>query len=224
MTDMTDKTDKTDITGLTDMTVKLILASSSPRRQELIRMLDLPYEIKPSHVDENIAHDIPPENVVKELAFRKASATAENISNSTPEKPSCEHPSTDTIIIGADTIVVVDGHILGKPRHDDEAFTMLQMLQGRTHHVVSGVACIGISSGKKLTACRQTAVTMKPLSDASIRAYIKTEEPMDKAGAYAVQGIGATFVEHLDGDYFNVVGLPLSLLSDMLAEFDVHIL
>jgi len=148
----------------------IVLASSSPRRQELIRNLRLDALVIPSQVDEQVAPGLAPGQIVEELALRKADSVAQQ--------------QTDAIVIGSDTIVVLDGDILGKPRDEADAFHMLQRLQGRTHEVFSGIACVDAQS--KLVAVRhcRTIVHMKPLSEQQIRRYIATGEPMDKAGAY----------------------------------------
>ncbi|MNP41983.1 Septum formation protein Maf [compost metagenome] len=135
-----------------------------------------------------------------------------------------EGQEQDAIIVGSDTVVVLDGDILGKPMDQQDAERMLARLQGRTHRVFTGVACIDAGNGQSVVHYRQTEVTMKELSEATIGAYVQTGEPMDKAGSYAIQGIGASLVDRIEGCYFNVVGLPLSLLSDMLDGFGVHVL
>ncbi len=193
----------------------LILASSSPRRQELIRSLGLAYTIRVSDADETMKDGATPVETVETLSLRKARTVYESM------KPSDKGGG---IIIGSDTIVVYDGKVLGKPSDEQEAFRMLRMITGNTHHVYSGVTCIDADTGKSVTAHRVTEVKMKRITDEQIYAYIATGEPMDKAGSYAIQGIGATIVEEIAGDYFNVVGLPLSLLSDMLLEYDVRVL
>lgn len=191
----------------------LILASSSPRRQELIRLLGLPHHIVVSNVDERIESVMTPKQVVRELSLRKARAVYREVKG-----------TQDGVIIGADTIVVFNDSILGKPKHEQDAFHMLNALQGNTHQVYSGITCIDTETGKTNVDHRLTLVTMKPLSEQQIKRYIETGEPHDKAGAYGIQGFGATIVEKIDGDYFNVVGLPLSLLSDMLRDFGIEVI
>jgi septum formation protein len=192
----------------------LILASSSPRRQELIRTFQLPVQIEVSNVDESYAPLTAPAEIVEALALRKANAVA----NSRKAKP------LDGIVIGSDTIVVYNNQILNKPVDDADALRMLSMLQGHTHQVFSGIACIDLRTGKQLIRHRMTEVTMRELSVEQIIRYIVSGEPRDKAGAYAIQGIGATLVDSIHGCYFNVVGLPLSLLSRMLNELGVDVL
>ncbi|CAH0119131.1 dTTP/UTP pyrophosphatase [Paenibacillus sp. CECT 9249] len=191
----------------------LILASSSPRRQELIRSLGLPFEIVASDVDESTPPDWTPAHTVEQLALRKAQAVSERLA-----------PPNESIVIGADTVVVLDDEVLGKPKDREDAASMLRRLQGRSHQVFTGVACIDMRTGRTEASHRMTHVRMKPLTERQIAAYAASGEPDDKAGAYAIQGLGATIVESIEGCYFNVVGLPLSLLSDMLASFGIEVL
>jgi len=192
----------------------IILASSSPRRQELIAMLGIPFDIKVSDANEDTEAGLSPAAIVEQLSSRKAAAVCEMYK----EQP------IDGIVIGADTIVVLEGEVLGKPKDRQDAFRMLNGLQGRKHHVYTGVACIDLRSGRHVVSHEVTLVYMKPLTDSQIERYIDTGEPMDKAGSYGIQGLGATTIERIEGDYFNVVGLPLSLLSDMLRQFGIAVL
>lgn len=196
------------------MTGTIILASTSPRRQELIGQLGLPFEIMASHADEQVAPHLSPSEIVETLSLRKAGAVYEQLRGS----------GKQGIVVGSDTIVVFDNRVLGKPQDEREAFAMLHELQGRTHQVFTGVACIDAATGREAVAHRMTRVTMKALTRRQIERYIQTGEPMDKAGSYGIQGLGATIVEKIDGDYFTVVGLPLALLSDMLSQFGVEVL
>jgi septum formation protein len=195
---------------------QLVLASSSPRRRELVASLDLslPVLILSTDADETTPADWAPAQIVEQLALRKARAAVSMLSG--------EHADA-SLVIGADTIVVLDGEAMGKPRDREEAGSMLSRLQGRTHEVYTGIACIGTHDDRELIAHRMTRVTMKPLELPVIERYVATGEPMDKAGAYAIQGLGAALVEGIEGCYFNVVGLSLSLLSDMLSEFGVDV-
>lgn len=193
---------------------QLILASSSPRRRELIQMLGLPVHMITSGADESYSQELTPEEVVKLLSRRKAKYVLQQV----------QSQGMKGIIIGADTIVVMDGKILGKPHSEEDAQSMLRALQGKVHDVYSGIACIDASSGKMLTASRRTRVWMRPLTEDQIAAYIASGEPMDKAGAYGIQGLGSVLVDRIEGDYFNVVGLSLSLLSEMLQDFAIHVL
>jgi septum formation protein len=192
------------------MSNKLILASSSPRRKELLSGLGLSFVIDSSDVDESFSPGTPPQQVVEMLSLRKASAVA--------------HKYDEGLVIGSDTIVVLNDEILGKPANDEDAYNMLSKLQGRTHHVLSGVAIVDASTGKIKVSSSCTEVTMRTLSDKQIVNYVQSGEPRDKAGAYAIQGLGSTIVERIDGDYFTVVGLPLCLLNQMMAKFGQEVL
>jgi len=193
---------------------RLVLASSSPRRKELVASLNhsLPVIIFSTDVDELVDTSWKPAEIVEQLSLRKARAAIERM----------EEDSV-SLVLGADTIVVLDGEVLGKPKDEADAKSMLLRLQGRTHEVYSGVALIRSSDGYELSAHRVTKVQMKSLSEDQINRYVATGEPNDKAGAYGIQGLGATIVERIEGCYFNVVGLPLSLLADMLAQFEIQI-
>ncbi len=188
--------------------MKTILASASPRRKELMALAGIPFEARPVDADETILCCTPPEGAVMMLATRKAQLAAEHF--------------PDDLIIGADTIVAVGKHIYGKPDTSEEAFEMLSALSGKTHQVFTGV-CIYTKSGHRNAFCTRTDVTFFPLSEEEIRAYIATGEPMDKAGAYGIQGKGALLVEKIDGDYYNVVGLPISRLVRELKSFKAQI-
>jgi septum formation protein len=155
-----------------------------------------------------------PAEIVETLSMRKAQAVADQLARE----------EDDGIIVGSDTIVVLDGAVLGKPTDDQDAIRMLSLLQGRQHQVYSGVACISANTGRSVAAHRVTQVHMKPLSQNQIANYVATGEPSDKAGAYGIQGIGAVMIDRIEGDYFNVVGLPVSLLADLLKQFDIHVL
>ena len=190
------------------MMTRIILASGSPRRKFLLTELGLDFEVYKPEVDETRIAGEAPYALCMRLSRLKAQAGAEKF----PGK----------IIIAADTIVVIDGEILGKPINRDDAFKMLMMLQNRTHDVLTGLY---VFDGKKsVSHIEHTRVKFRPLTGDEIRAYISTGEPDDKAGAYAVQGIGSLLVESLHGDYFNVVGLPICSLGKILAKFGVNLL
>ncbi|MFC4099978.1 Maf family protein [Paenibacillus xanthanilyticus] len=196
---------------------RLVLASSSPRRRELVASLDLslPVLILSPDTDESTPAHWKPVQIVEQLALRKARAARSLLA---PDE------ERNAVIVGADTIVVLDGEVMGKPKDEEDAYRMLELLQSREHEVYSGVACVHAEDeSREAVAHRMTRVRMKPLGADRIRRYIASGEPMDKAGSYAIQGLGATLVERIDGCYFNVVGLPLSLLSDMLAEFGIEV-
>ena len=180
----------------------LILASASPRRRELLATLDLPFSVMPAHVDERHRTAEPPASYVARLAREKAGQLGE------------QYPSA--WVLGADTVVVLDPCILGKPADADEARAMLRRLSGRQHTVMTGVAVV--HRGRGMTQCDvvSTRVCFHTLQDADIDAYIATGEPFDKAGAYAVQGVGGQFVAALEGCYNNVVGLPLQRTMALL--------
>lgn len=173
----------------------LILASASPRRRELLATLNLPFRVMPAHIDERHHAAEPPESYVVRLARQKAEQLAE------------QFPSA--WVLGADTVVILDQHILGKPADAATARAMLSSLSGREHTVTTGVAVV--QRGRRLVQCDvvRTRVRFHTLQAAAIEAYIATGEPFDKAGAYAVQGVGGQFVAALEGCYNNVVGLPL---------------
>jgi septum formation protein len=181
---------------------RLILASASPRRKEILLALGLDFESRPAEVEEGVRPGESAFDAAERLAREKAAAVA------TPEG--------DALVVAADTLVVLDGDALGKPQDRREAEAMLSRLQGRRHQVVTGVA---VAAGGKLFSGRETTtVVFAPMSEEEIRAYAATGEPRDKAGAYAVQGIGGLFVERVEGSPSNVVGLPVRLLARLLAE------
>ncbi|MFD3260666.1 nucleoside triphosphate pyrophosphatase [Paenibacillus lentus] len=192
----------------------VVLASTSPRRRELLASLHIPFEVIPSEADETTPEQWAPEQIVMELALRKAKAVQASI----------ERSSRRSVIIGSDTIVVLDGQVLGKPKDTAEAAAMLRSLQGRSHHVYTAVACIDANTGRSEVEYRSTIVKMRALTEEEIIAYAETGEGLDKAGAYAIQGLGAIFVTGIEGCYFNVVGLPLSLVSEMLGRFGIQVL
>ena len=186
----------------------IVLASSSPRRRELLTLIGLPFTVITSDVDEQPPHGAPPDEYVKALALQKARAVAYT------------HP--DDCVIGADTVVYLDGDILGKPHTPENAARFLHRMQGRTHTVYTGVAVLCAGREDVRHCC--TEVTFAPMTDAEIDWYVSTGEPLDKAGAYGVQGPAAVFVQRIEGNYFNVIGMPLPLLYRMLldAGYSVH--
>lgn len=179
--------------------MKIILASASPRRQELLRQIGVDFEVRISDVNEDIG-ERDPEQLVKELARAKAESAAVGV-------------ETDAVVIGADTIVYRDGEILGKPADEADAFSMLKKLSGRAHEVYTGLAVLNNATGERSVTVDRTTVYMRELSDLEINAYIASGEAMDKAGAYGVQGRAAVFVERIEGDFFTVVGLPVYRLG-----------
>ncbi len=181
---------------------KIILASKSPRRSELLKKAGLEFSVVPSSYDEEMHLDLQPEALAGHLALKKA----EDVAAANP----------GAIVIGADTIVVTESEVLGQPADEASARTMLEKLSGRSHRVITGFAVLCLETGAKEVESVSTKVYFRPLGDAEIDAYIKTGEPMDKAGAYAIQGGAAAFVEKTEGDYYNVVGLPVSALLESL--------
>jgi septum formation protein len=192
------------------MNKPIILASASPRRRELLRQVGLSFKTAPAHVDERVLAAEQPEMYAARLAQDKACAAMKKFSSG--------------IIIAADTVVIIDSEILGKPVDAADAERMLSMLSGNMHRVITGLAVIDVGTGKMLTRTAITKVWFRNLSREEIDSYVTTREPLDKAGAYGIQGKGALLVERIDGCYFNVVGLPLVLLSDMLKEFEVRLI
>ena len=186
--------------------VRVILASSSPRRTELLRLVRIDHEVRPAHIDETQRADEAPRVYAERLAREKAQAIAR------------EQPDA-VVVVGADTIVVVDGRVLGKPEDGNEAAAMLRHLSGRVHLVDTAVAVT--RNGAVKSAVEEVEVTFRTLSDAEIERYIATGEPMDKAGAYGIQGYGATIVQRVNGDYFAVMGLPLGLLVRLFRDVGV---
>jgi len=190
--------------------MRIILASGSPRRRELLEMLKVEnLEIIPAKGEEKEHPELTPAELVCELSRCKAAEIA----------PAGE---PDTVTIGADTIVVLDGEVLGKPRDEADALRMLRALSGRSHTVYTGVTVI--RGETVLSRAERTEVHFRPLTGEEISRYIATGEPMDKAGAYGAQGYASLFVEGLEGDFFNVMGLPLCLLGTMLKELGVNLL
>lgn len=183
--------------------MKIILASASPRRKSLMDVLGLDFEIKVSDCEERINIKDNVSDIVMALSLQKARAVAEII----PE---------DGIIIGADTVVSYQNEILGKPKDSEDAVRMLKLLSGKTHSVYTGFTIIRTSDNFIVTDYEKSNVTFKELTDIEITDYVNTNDPLDKAGAYSIQGIASSFVEFLDGDYNNVVGLPIYKLSKYL--------
>lgn len=179
---------------------RVILASQSPRRRELLGLIGIDHEVLPADIDESYLAGETPREHAERLARGKASAVHQD----------------DAVTIGSDTIVVVDGDVLGKPQNREHAHAMLRRLSGRSHVVMTGVAVQW--GGRLLSGVEEVGVTFRGLSDDEIERYIATGEPMDKAGAYGIQGFGATIVQRVDGDYFAVMGLALNLLVQLLRE------
>ena len=189
--------------------MQIILASQTPRRRELLERMGIShFDIIPAKGEERADPNLTPEQLVEELSRQKAAEIAAN------------HP--DSLIIAADTVVAVDGTVLGKPRDRDDAVRMLQTLSGREHTVYSGLTVCW--QGRSVTQHEATAVRFRPLTLDDIHHYVSTGEPMDKAGSYGIQGYGALLVEGIRGDYHNVMGLPICRLGRMLLDFGVDCL
>ncbi|MBE3583290.1 MAG: septum formation inhibitor Maf [Limnochordaceae bacterium] len=196
----------------------LILASTSPRRRELLKRLGLPFQVeRPQAVERRRPGEAPGE-LVERLAREKAEAVASRWGRQAGAEPGHGQEEQRRLVIGADTVVVLDGEILGKPKDLEDAKQMLRRLSGRTHEVYTGVAVLETPwpGGPELVEHEVTRVTFRPLTSAMIEHYVASGEPMDKAGAYGVQGLGSVIVSHIDGCFFNVVGLPLPRLAQML--------
>lgn len=189
--------------------MKLILASGSPRRRELMERMGLTFSVQAADVDETLVPGLTAQEQVVRLSRIKAQAVAETAGEG-------------AVIVAADTVVVLDGIILGKPKDRQDAKKMLRAFSGRSHHVLTGMTVLG--PGGMECHCEETEVYFRPLSQGEIDAYIATGEPMDKAGAYGIQGYAALFVEKLAGDYYNVMGLPVCALGQMLRRAGVPVL
>lgn len=196
--------------------IKLILASQSPRRIEMMRGLGIQFDTKPSEIDEDTDLQDPAQ-VVLFLAQAKAQEVARQVKATASEE-------NRIIVLGADTIVVLGSEILGKPTSREDAYQMLMRMSGRNHQVFTGVALVDVHADKVTVNHAVSKVYFRPLDCAEVRSYARTEEPMDKAGAYALQGTAAAFVDKIDGCYSNVIGLPMPLTVRMLREAGIRIL
>lgn len=193
---------------------KIILGSASPRRKELLNQIGIEFDIRVSDREEHYNSNIP-EEIVKELALMKAENVAEDAVNDGVK---------DAVVIGADTVVVYDGHILGKPRDDEDAFKMIRSFAGEKHYVYTGIAIADIIDGKIniiVNEAVKTDVYVNNMTNDEIKDYIMTGEHKDKAGAYGIQGRFAAYIDHIDGDYYNVVGLPVSKIYENLKKYDI---
>jgi septum formation protein len=188
---------------------KIILASASPRRKEILRKTGLNFYVCTSDYKEDTNLSLKPRTLAKFLSRKKAETVA--------------HKYKNAIIIAADTFVVFKNRLLGKPHTDKEAEKMLNMLNGKAHSVITGFTIMDTASKKILSRSVQTEVYFKKLGRKEINAYVRSKEPLDKAGAYAIQGLGSVFVERIDGDFLNVVGLPLRALTESLKKFGITV-
>ena len=199
-----------EITKENDNDLKLVLASSSPRREEILKQLKLKFTIVPSKINEENFTEDDPISLVRKLAVEKAKSVSNLVENA--------------LIIAADTVVVYDNQILGKPKNKSDARRMLKMLRAKKHQVITGVAVVNSQDGEVHVDENITEVKMADLTDTEIDTYIETGEPMDKAGSYAIQGFGALFVEEIQGSFYSVMGLPIHQLAKLLNNFDYGIL
>ncbi|MBM3149176.1 MAG: septum formation inhibitor Maf [Chloroflexi bacterium] len=184
---------------------QLILASESPRRMQLLEQIGLKFQVVPSNSVEDLESGLDPHELAKSLSLRKASSVAKKYRNA--------------VVIAADTFGVLEGKILGKPKTEGEAREMLLAMSGKTHSVITGFTILDADEGRSVSRSEETSVQFRKLTAGEIDAYVQSGEPLGKAGAYAIQGLGALLIERIDGDYFNVVGLPLCALAESLKEF-----
>jgi septum formation protein len=187
---------------------KIILASGSPRRREILRLSGIPFDIDVSEYIEDMTEKIPPEELAEKLALGKALTV------------SSRHP--DAIIIGADTFIVFEESVLGKPHTREKAREMLSWLSGKPHVVLTGYAIVDTKDEKQVTGVSVNTVIFRDISDSEIEAYIATGEPLERAGGYAIQGGAAGFVKRIEGDYLGIVGLPLAAIVEELQAFNIH--
>jgi septum formation protein len=189
--------------------MKLILASASPRRADILRNAGLQFDILPADVDETRSPAESAQEYVRRLANEKVRSVAKRVANE----------GNQTVIVAADTVVALDSHVMGKPSSIEDARWMLRTLSAQTHQVFTGLALIGMSDRRETSHVEMTKVTFAALSEAEIETYLASGEPFDKAGAYGIQGIGGRYVTRIEGCYFNVMGLPLSRLWSALCSF-----
>jgi septum formation protein len=189
---------------------RIILASASPRRKELLEQIGLRFEVEPSDYGEEIVAGSEPHEMAKKLSLGKARAAARK--------------HRKALIIAADTLVVLGDRVFGKPHTNAQAREMLRTLNGKTHSVITGFTILDTETGKVLSRSVETRVHMRKQTLKEIDSYVRSKEPLDKAGGYAIQGLGAILVESIEGDFSNVVGLPLSALAEALEEFGVKVL
>jgi len=187
----------------------IYLASSSPRRRDLLNQINLPHIVIATDVDESLPGEMPPAEQVMELSRRKARAAARQLAVG--------------VIIAADTVVVLNNEVLGKPENEADALAILERLQGATHEVYTGLTVLELPGERVLTDFERTTVKMREADRAELMRYVQSGEPLDKAGAYGIQGLASVFVEGIRGCYFNVVGLPITRLVLMLKKMDIDV-
>jgi septum formation protein len=188
----------------------IVLASASPRRKELLLLTGLRFTVDVSDYEEDLGLNLSPHDLARHLSLEKARAVS--------------HKYHNAIIIAADTFIVFGKKLLGKPHTEREAVRMLAMLNGRAHAVITGYTVLDTETGKKISRSVETKVWFRKMAVGELRAYARTGEPLDKAGAYAIQGRGSLIVKRIEGDYFNVIGLPLASLAETLKKFGVSVL
>ena len=191
--------------------MKIILASASPRRRELLTQIGLEFQVVVSNVEEKVTATAPAA-VVEELSAQKAEGVLQMLREQAQEEQDC-------LIIGSDTIVAVDGQILGKPKSPEDAKRMLRMLQGRAHEVYTGVTVLRVGTEERRTFHEETKVIFFPMTEEDIETYVATNDPLDKAGAYGIQGFCARYIQGIEGDYNNVVGLPVGRLYQEIKDW-----
>jgi len=189
---------------------RIILASASPGRRKLLERLGLKFEVEPSNCVEHMLSRLKPHELAKSLSFEKAVAVASK--------------HKDAVVIAADSFVVFRGGIIGKPKTEAEAREMLATLSGKSHSLVTGFTIVDTAGGKTLSKSVETRVHIRKLSSDEIDAYVGSGEPLDKAGGYEIQGLGSVIIDRIEGDFSNVVGLPLSTLAKSLKEFGIQVL
>lgn len=187
------------------MATEVILASASPRRRDILNMMGLPFRVEVSGAEETMEESMTPELFVEQISLRKAAEVAKK-------------QKQNALVIAADTVVVLDDTIVTKPKDEADAVQILTRLSGRAHRVLTGLSVIRLSDGKAVSVCEETKVHFRALSEEEIFSYVQTGEPMDKAGAYGLQGRACVFAERIEGDFFNVIGLPACRLAKILKE------
>ena len=190
--------------------MEIVLASASTRRKELLEKISLHFTVDPSDYPEAAYFELKPHERAKQVSLEKARAVAARHSNA--------------LIIAADTFIVSAGQVMGKPHSPNEAKRMLKALSGRSHVAITGFTILDTTNGKTLSRVVETMVYMRKLSEHEIDSYVSSSEPLDKAGAYAIQGLGSVLIDKIEGDYYNVMGLPLSTFAQALKSFGVHVL
>ena len=190
--------------------MEIVLASASTRRKELLEKIGLHFTVDPSDCPEDACFELEPHERAKQVSLDKARAVAARHSNA--------------LIIAADTFIVSGGQVMGKPHSPNEAKRMLKAISGRSHVAITGFTILDTTNGKTLSRVMETRVYMRKLSEREIDSYVSSSEPLDKAGAYAIQGLGSVLIDKIEGDYYNVMGLPLNAFAQALKSFGVHVL